>query len=97
MHLCADLYPPVHPHPWITAVLHKASPAQVDHHDDEDDDDGDDDGGDEDDDDGGDADDDEDDVVDFDDDDDVDGDDILHKAGPTQVDHYQHHQKQHPR
>ena len=42
MHLCADIYPPVHPLPWITAVLHKARPAQVDHGDD-DDDDGDDD------------------------------------------------------
>ena len=38
------MYPPVHPLPWITAVLHKARPAQVDHG--GDDDDGDDDGGD---------------------------------------------------
>ena len=37
------MYPPVHPLPWITAVLHKARPAQVDHGGD---DDGDDDGGD---------------------------------------------------
>ena len=43
--------PPVQPVSWITAVLHKARPAQVDHGDDDDDDD-DDDGDDDEDDDG---------------------------------------------
>ena len=37
IYLHVYMYPPVHPLPWITAVLHKARPAQVDHGGDDDD------------------------------------------------------------
>ena len=40
LYLCKDKYSPVYPLPWITAVLHKAGSAQVDHYHADDDDNG---------------------------------------------------------